>query len=234
LAVAFFLVLRHYPDVVERKPMTGRKNFFDFTKSLLAKRKKKQIEAIKKEIETINEAAKLPEISIQQKYHGLQPEIARLLCSADEALIANDLREAENKSIEVITKDKRSGEAYVIMGKVAFSRGEYADSKEAFETALKCNPELAEAYFGLGQINIREENYQDSIANFTSAVSFEKGKADWYVELGRAYMGIRQFAKAAKSFKKAAGIDIENREYKDLATEAEEKQRAHASVARMK
>ena len=234
LAVAFFLVLRHYPEVVEKKS-SKRTNFWLSFRSFVIRKKKKQIEAIKREINAVQvEEQKLPELSIQQKYVGLPPELVRTLCVADEAYAANDLREAENKAIEIISKDKKCGEAYVIVGKVAFSRGEYEDAKQSYKAALKCNGQLAEAFFGLAEISLREENYQESIEQFLSAVAIDKSKPEWYVALGRAYMGVRQFAKAAKAFKKAAGIDIENREYKDLAAEAEEKQRAHATVARMK
>ena len=243
LAAAFFLVLRHYPEVSEKKNpfwKDWQKRLFLATKTFIAQKKKRQIERIKQEISrpeaelTIDNISRLPELSIQQKYTNFPPELVRILCAADEALIANDLREAEDKAIEVITKDKRCAGAYIIIGKVAFSRGEFDDAREAFKTALKCDGEQAEAYYGLGQINHREENYHECIDNYSNALNLEKGKADWYAGFGQVYMEIRQFAKAAKAFKKAAAIDIENREYKDLATEAEEKQRAHASVARMK
>jgi len=243
LAAAFFLVLRHYPEVSESKISFWKdwqKKLILGTKSFMAQRKKRQIEKIKQEISrpepeiTFDNVNKLPELSIQQKYSKLPPELVRILCSADEALINNDLREAEDKAIEAITKDKRCAGAYVIIGKVAFSRGEFDDSKEAYKTALKCDADQAEAYYGLGQINHREENYQECIDNYSNALNLEKSRADWYADFGNAYMEIRQFAKAAKAFKKASSIDIENREYKDLASEAEEKQRAHASVARMK
>ena len=237
LAVAFFLVLRHYPDVIERKPASLKQPLWKRMRSFFAAKKKKQIEQIKRQINSIKpevEEQKLPELAIQQKYYGLEPEMVRLLCAADEAFEANDLREAETKAIEAISKDKRCSDAYIIIGKIAFSRGEFDDSKQAYETALKCSENKADAYFGLAQIDLRSENYQDSIDNFSKALALEKGRADWYAEQGRAYTEIRQFAKAAKAFKKAAAIDIENKDYKDLASEAEDKQRAHASVARMK
>jgi cytochrome c-type biogenesis protein CcmH/NrfG len=66
------------------------------------------------------------------------------------------------------------------------------------------------------------------------AVNLDRGIALWYAELGKAYMQVRQFAKATKALKRAASLDIDNKEYKELASEAEDKQRAHSTVYRYK
>lgn len=240
LAIALFLVLRRYPEATERKRIRKIKintaKIFAFFHKFLVQNKERIMHEIKQEIiakqpETL--LVEEPEVEIDP-YAELKPEIAKVLYEADEFLINNDLREAESRAIDAISKDKHCGHAYVIVARVALSRGEFDDAREALNVALKCDDQLAEAYLYLGRVCLRQENYQDALENTLGAVSLDRSNADWYAQLGEIYLGIRQFAKAAKAYKKAAAIDITNREYKDLASEAEEKQRAHASVSRMR
>ena len=46
-------------------------------------------------------------------------------------------------------------------------------------------------------------------------------------------MEIRQFAKASKALKRAAQLDIDNKEYRNLAFLAEEKQKTHTRAFRV-
>lgn len=174
----------------------------------------------------INEAKKA--------YKESDPEIAKILYEADQALARGDLREVEDLALQAIVKDKKCAHSYVLVGKVAFSRGSFDDAKESFKMALKCDAEVAEAYFGLGQIELRDENFSEALMSLQKAVNLNRGVAEWYAELGKAYMQVRQFAKATKALKRAASLDIDNKEYKELASEAEDKQRAHSTVYRFK
>ncbi|MEI6499054.1 MAG: tetratricopeptide repeat protein [bacterium] len=240
LAIALFLVLRHYPEATERKRIKKIQfNFIKigvFFKKYLSQKKERIMHEIKQEI-----IAKKPELIIEpepeveeEPYAELKPEIANLLLEADELLKDNDLREAEQRAIDVICKDKHCGHAYVVIARIALSRGEFDDAKEALKAAIKCDADLAEAYLYLGKVCLRQENYQEALENTLGAISLDRSNAGWYAQLGEIYIEIRQFAKAAKAYKKASAIDITNRDYKDLASEAEDKQRAHASVSRMK
>lgn len=197
-------------------------------------KKEKTEEAIIGEISKGQEKIVAPaEISTAKRsYLEEDSEVARLLLQAEDALVENDLRSAEEFAIEILGKNKKCAQAYVIMGKIAFSRGSYPDAKESYRVALRCNKELAEAYFGLGELGLREENYTVAIENLQKAVNINRSIAEWHSILGRAFMEVRQFAKAVKAFKKAANLDIDNKEYKDLASQAEAKLRTHSSVYR--
>jgi Flp pilus assembly protein TadD len=81
-------------------------------------------------------------------------------------------------------------------------------------------------------VKLRDENLSDGVEYLQKAVTIDRGNAEWYFELGKAFMGVRQFAKAAKALKRAASLDMENKEYKELASEAEDKQRSHAGIYR--
>lgn len=236
LAAALFLLLRHYPDAKEFKFPINKEKFQAFLKRIKKPGNKKlQEDAITFEINRGQENVVSPrEIEEISSNYGEDPEIAELLFQAEKAFMENDLRVAEDKSLEAIGKNKRSAKAYLIIGNVALSRGQFSEAKEAYKTAKKCNPELGEIYFGLGQIDLRNENFAEATENLQKCIALEKGHADWYAELGKAYMEVRQYAKAAKVLKRATSLDIDNKEYRDLATQAEEKHKTHSLYSRQR
>jgi len=242
LALSLFLLLRHYPEV--SKPETERRKMkisSIFSRFNHLKRERKPSFLSRKEVSFKSDTEILPEmieepIAVKEEdFAGIYgAEIGQFLKQAEIALEMNDLREAERLSVEAISKNKRCKEAYLTIGKVALLRGEFSDAKEAFKTCLKCAPDFPEACFYLGQAEFRQENYFDAIDCFQKAINLKKGVALWYAEIGKAYMEVRQYAKAAKSLKKASSLDIDNKDYRDLASEAEDKQRSHSYYSRLK
>lgn len=238
LAGVLFLALKNFSktnvelDATTTSEGKGKKDWFAlFRKFSVKKAKPEKIgEAI---LDDQDDVVAPSEIKNAQKvYMTDNPEVAKLLLEAEDFLEKNDLREAEELAISAISIEKKCSEAYVVVGKVAAVRGAFEDSKEAFKTALKCNAESGEAFFGLGQLELRNENYSSAIEYLQKAVNISRGEPVWCATLGKAYMEVRQFARAAKALKRAASLDIDNKEYKELASEAEDKQRAHASVFR--
>jgi tetratricopeptide (TPR) repeat protein len=233
LGLALFLLLRHYPEAKGIAALLGKIKFKN-PMSGMRKTSHRALKSIEEEIAKNNPQIIAP-IEIENavsNYKEKNPELARLLHLADEAFLASDLREAEAKCLEVLANNKKSVQAYVIMGKIAFSRGEFDDAKSAFKTAIKCDAEAGEAYFYLGKIDLKGENFTGAIEYLQKSIFSEKGHADWYAELGKAYMEVRQYAKAAKVLKRATSLDIDSKEYRDLAADAEEKQRTHALYSR--
>lgn len=237
LAGALFLLLRHYPQARQTKAFINKEKVIELFKHLpkLPKIKREKIEEkIQDSIDAGHNKIAIPVEVPEKIMHNLEPDVADCIKKADEALESNDLRCAEECSIDAISKDKRCFEAYNIIGKVAFSRGQFSDAKEAFKTAIKCDSEYGEPYYYIGVIEVREENMSKAIEHLEKAIVYEKGNAEWYCELGKAYMEVRQYAKAAKVLKRATSLDIDNKEYRDLSTEAEEKQRTHSQYSRYK
>lgn len=244
LAVILFLVLKNFPKTKDDFSVPSASNEINESKTMkesifskiFAKKSDENRADIAAVINKDNGKIIAPlEINEAQKaYKESDPEIAKILYEADQALARGDLREAEDLALQAIVKDKKCAHSYVLVGKVAFSRGSFDDAKESFKMALKCDVETAEAYFGLGQIELRDENFSEALMSLQKAVNLNRGVAEWYAELGKAYMQVRQFAKATKALKRAASLDIDNKEYKELASEAEDKQRAHSTVYRFK
>lgn len=240
LGLALFLLLRHYPEAKEIKFSLSRIDFSRFQKLLIYKRRNKNNNSVIPSIQNaivmsdISEANSQSQARIAKVFNEKNPMLLSCLYKAEEAFQANDLRESEHQALDAIAKDKRCSEAYVMIGKVAFFRGEFSDSREAYSAALKCDKNLAEAYFGMGRVEAREDNSTKAIDYLEKAIGLEKGNAEWYFELGKSYIEVRQYAKAAKVLKKAASIDIDNKDYKSLAAEAEEKQRTHSVYSRLR
>ena len=234
LAVVLFLVLRNFPESSEGLgSKTGEKKVINFWKKVFHSRKK-TLDSIQREIEK-NKDKVISPIEIEaasDKFKEEDPETTRTLIDAERCFLENNLRDAEDMAISVLSKEKKCAGAYVLLGQIAFQRGEFDDAEAAYKTALKCNLEFADAYVGLGSIQVKNENFTDAIDSFHQAISLDRGQAEWWCYLGLSYMEVRQFAKAAKAFKKAASIDVDNKRYKQLAAEAEEKQRSHAMAFR--
>jgi tetratricopeptide (TPR) repeat protein len=201
---------------------------------LFRERRKKVEEDIIKSLDGSNSGIVSPkEIDDAQKYFSIaDPELAKLLHEADEAYKNGDFETVESKSVAAVSRDKRCDQAYAYIAACAVEKKNNNDAKEALRIALKCNHENALAHALLGQILFDEEKYTDSIEHFQRAVNLDRNRADWQAGLGRAFMMVRQYAKASKSLKRAATLNIDNPEYKKLAIEAEEKQRAHSQVGR--
>lgn len=235
LGIALFLLLRHYPDAKTLAGFFNSAKFKSFFTEFAQGMKKNEIRAVRAEIEKNNNVVAPVEVEAAiSNFKVDDPDVARTLHLAHESFQANDLRDAENKAIEIIGKDKRCGEAYILIGKIAFSRGQFDDAKEAFKVALKCDKELGEAHYGLGKIEVAEDNMTGGIDHLQKAIILEKGSPDWYADLGKAYMQVRQYAKAAKVLKRASSLDIDNKEYRELASEAEDKQKSHSMYSRYK
>lgn len=234
VAGALFLLLRHYPDAKSLKFPVSREALNQFIGRFKFKGKnihKEIAEEIARGQDDIISPKELEDAAIN---FDEDPELARILVQADKLHAEGDLRGSEDKALEAIGKNKKCAKAYALIGNIASSRGQFSEAEEAYKAALKCNTDFAEAYFGLGQLELRSENYTEATEHLAKCVALDKNHPDWYAELGRAYMEIRQYAKAAKALKRATSMDMDNKAYRDLADEAEEKQKSHAIYTRSK
>jgi len=239
VALILFVLLRHFPQTKDRAimPQERRSNMkVAFLENLWRKRRKKTEEDIKKSLLSGQEEIVTPaEVETAKKsFWTVDPAVAKLLHEADEALRASNFDVAEKKALQAISHDKKADQAYVFVARVAFERNEYNDATEACLTALRLNDENAYALALLGEINLVHEKYSLAITYFQKAINLDRNQAEWQAGLGKCYLMVRQFAKAAKALRRAAMLDIENKEYHRLADEAEEKQKTHSQVLRLR
>ena len=240
IAVALFILLRNYSKTKDAivlddvdKPKKESKMFRFWQKYVLRKKEHEEqeiINALKSGQAGIVSPKEIEEA--QDSFDAADPEVAKLLVEANESLKDGDLKVAEEKSIEAISKDKHCDQAYAFIAKITAERKDYSDAEEACKTAIKINSNNALARSILGDIYLAKERYTEAITEFQKAVNLDRNSAECQAGLGKAYMQVRQFPKAAKALKRASSLDIDNKEYRALAFEAEEKQKAHARAFR--
>lgn len=230
-----FILLRRYPRGARDVFQSGRKNSnISSFKKLFGHQRHIEEEEIRETLSMGQEEIVTPrEIeTASESFKAEDPIIAKLLHEANHALKNEDLAVAEGKALEAISQDIRCDQAYAFMALVALKKSEWENAGAAAKTAIKCNSENAQAYAVLGEIALSEERYTEAIDNCLKAVMLNRNNAAWYGLLGQAYTEVRQFAKSAKAFKRAASLDLDNTEYRRKAAVAEEKQNSHARVLR--
>ena len=237
VSLLIILLLKNYPKGYDEMTMSGgneSKMKIKFISKLFENRRLRVEEQIKQSLNNgMTETVSPKEVSNAQDDFGAKdPEIARLLFEANEALIKEDYSEVEKKSLEAISKDKKCDQAYAFIAQIALKKGDLSDSLEAAETSIKCNSDNALAHYVLGEVYFQTEKYNDSIDHYTKATHLSRTNAEWLAGLGKAFLEVRQFSKAAKALKRASMLDINNEEYKKLAVESEEKQKSHSRVFR--
>jgi tetratricopeptide (TPR) repeat protein len=234
VAAILFLLLRSYSNVGKNTEGAKEGIMENILKKLFAQRRKRVEDEIIESLHGSNSGIVSPkEIDDAQKhFETTDPELAKFLYEASEAFERGDFNEVEEKAIAAIGRDKRCDQAYSYIAACAIEKKNEKDAEEALSIALKCNPENALAHALFGQLLYDKEKYSESIEHFQKAVNLDRNRADWQAGLGKAFMEVRQYAKASKALKRAATLNIDNAEYKKLALEAEEKQRAHSQVAR--
>lgn len=245
IALILFLLLRNYPktalggeasksDFLVEKNSGKMKPMTSFFSKLIDRRREKAEEEIKQAIVSDQDDLVSPkEIEDAKKsFYTKDSEIAKILHEADEALKAGDLRFAEDKSIEALARDKRCDQAYVFIAEVAMRKDNIEDAIEACKTALKCNRDNGFAHAILGEAYYKNEKYSEAIEHYQRAVNIDRNLAAWQAGLGKAYLEVRQYSKASKALRRASSLDIDNKEYKKLAGEAEDKQRSHFGIRR--
>jgi tetratricopeptide (TPR) repeat protein len=238
IAAALLLLLRNFhrtKDLVPASPVVETKKdskMLKFWQKWTSRKQKQNEDEIKEAIRSGQSGIVSPkEIQdAQDSFDAADPRVAKLLFEANEAYQMKDFKSVEEKSIEALSIEKRCDQAYAFVALVAIERKDYTDAEEASKTALKCNSENGMAHAILGEIYLIKERYTEAIAEYLKAVNLDRNNASWQAGLGKSYMQVRQFSKAAKALKRASSLDIDSKEYRDLAFEAEEKQRAHANA----
>lgn len=232
-----FLLIRRYPrsgfgDLIH-KPKSSK---FSSMGNLFSRKRHVEEDEIREALQSDQGDIVSPNEIEEAKtsFQAEDPEVAKLLHEADQAVNVQDYSGAEEKAIEALSLDKHCDQAYAFVAFTALKKGELENADVAAKTALKCNAENAMAQAVIGEIFLTREKYTEAIDKLLKAVMLNRNNASWYGLLGQAYMEVRQFAKSAKAFKRAASLDLDNREYRRLASIAEEKQIAHSRVFRAK
>lgn len=89
------------------------------------------------------------------------------------------------------------------------------EAKEAYETALKLEPNLSEIYNNLGLLYFKTKKLDDAVVSFQEALKRNVNYALAYVHLGKALIELEKFDEAIDAFSRALEIDPTNKEAKE-------------------
>jgi len=103
--------------------------------------------------------------------------------------------------------------ALLEQGKELYRDDRDEKAAEAFQNAIKLDPELAEAHFRLGltlealaQDQEAEDAYKKAIEKYKKYLNDNSKDAEAHYNLGQAYAGLRQYAEAVKEYRQATKL----------------------------
>jgi Tfp pilus assembly protein PilF len=111
--------------------------------------------------------------------------------------------------------DRSEARIYLDKGRELYRHDEDKQAAEAFQQAIKLDPELAEAHFrlgltydALGQEKEAEEEYKKAIETYKKYLAVEENKndAEVHYNLGQTYAGLHLHEEAVREYRQAAHL----------------------------
>lgn len=125
--------------------------------------------------------------------------LASLTLLASCSRPSNELKTLQQQ----VWKNPKDAGAYMLLGN-GYARNErYTEATEAYKNALAINPKLDEAYHALGAIAFNQKNYAQSLTYFQKHLEHAPKDSLILYDVGNAYMQLKQYEKAAKSYSDA-------------------------------
>ncbi|WP_457636987.1 tetratricopeptide repeat protein [Oceanithermus sp.] len=108
---------------------------------------------------------------------------------------------AQAQDAKTATQEKKepSVKAYLLVGDVYYSSGEYDAAMIAFRRALEKEPNNVYALYGLGRTQLRMLQFSAAIENLKKAIALDSNFAPAYVALAEAYTDRYTYAEDKKS-----------------------------------
>lgn len=147
---------------------------------------------------------------------GAKNKIKMLLDVAQGYLDKDDLMNAENKYIEIISLDHRNMDAYKKLADIYLKQKDYEHAKEILTHGLKINRKDEEVYRKLGNLLEEKGNFEGALENYLKIISLNSKKALNYLELAEIYRKMENYGKEAEAIEKAVFLDPNNPKYLDL------------------
>jgi len=123
--------------------------------------------------------------------------------------------EAAARSATTIEGENSEARVYMEKGREFFRNDEDTQAAEAFQQALKLNPELAEAHFRLGltydtlgQEQEAEAAYKKAVEAYKKYLSIKGNNddAEAHYNLGQTYAGLHLYSEAAREYRQATRL----------------------------
>jgi tetratricopeptide (TPR) repeat protein len=142
-------------------------------------------------------------------------------CSRKKQVDANTTASAEGN--RVIAEEARVS---LQQGKELYRADDDEKAIEAFQAAIKLDPELAEAYFRLGLAHDAvgmekeaEDAYQKAVQKYKKHLEANSKDAEGHYNLGQTYAGLHLYTEAVKEYRQATHLKDDDADmFYDLGT----------------
>ena len=108
--------------------------------------------------------------------------------------------------IGVMKKSQSDVEAYILLGNILFEKGDSERAEEAYEKALKLNPDDDRPYLALSRLEFAAKQSTAAYENLDRAVQEAGGDEKPYLERAKAYFASGKKSKAEKDYREALGL----------------------------
>jgi tetratricopeptide (TPR) repeat protein len=149
--------------------------------------------------------------------------LGQAACSRKKPADANTSVSAEgNHTIE----DRSQARVYLDQGKELYHTDQDEKAAEAFQEAIKLDPELAEAHFRLGlaydavgKEQEAEDAYKKAVEKYKKYLVANSKDAEAHYNLGQAYAGLHLYTEAVKAYRQATNLKDDDADiFYDLGT----------------
>ncbi len=148
-------------------------------------------------------AVELNDDSIEYKY-----ELAKNYLNVLDLALVQDLCE------EILEKNDKYIQAYVLLSKVAMVQGDFEKSLEQINKALALDINSAEIYFVKGCLYYNSDNFEKALESYKIALSIDPKNEKNYAWVGMSNYQLENYVEAYSYFKEAAELNISNPEYR--------------------
>ena len=156
-----------------------------------------------KAIEAISKAIDKNPNSIDYKY-----ELAKNYFHSGKA------NEALNVCNEIIDKNNKYIQAYILKAKIALDNGEITLADELASVAMKLDINMPEIHLIKGIVSYFSQNYEKALENFKTAVSIKPDFEVSYAWVAKTYFMLEDYQDAYSYYKEAADLNMSNAEYR--------------------
>ena len=122
--------------------------------------------------------------------------------------------------------DRSQARVFLDKGKELYRSDHDSEAAEAFQQAVKLDPDLAEAHFRLGlaydALNKQQEaesEYRKAVEGYKKYLADNPKDAEGYYNLGQAYAGLHLYSEAVREYRQATKLKTDDADiYYDLGT----------------
>jgi len=148
----------------------------------------------------------------------------QVACSRKKPANANAKAYAEGT--HTIEEDRSQARVYLDEGKEFYRTDQDEKAVEAFQAAIKLDPELAEAHFRVGlaydavsKEQEAEDAYKKAIEKYKKHLEANGKDAEGYYNLGQAYAGLHLYSDAVREYRQATHLTDDDADvFYDLGT----------------